>query len=125
MRRLERVVDRVFVVLRHPAKAAAMDVPAQGDDFFDGQRGAKQASLWHVRDLLGPLSRRKVGHVDIVDFHPPFVGKQAGKRFQKRALTGAIGTEEREHFARLGFQIDAPKHGSAAQSDAHLSCSNR
>jgi hypothetical protein len=48
MRSVERVVDRISVVLRHAAKAAAVDIPAQRDYFLDRQRGAKQAALRYI-----------------------------------------------------------------------------
>ena len=61
------------------------------------------------------LARRREGHVDAVDRHPPGVGDlQAGDDAEGRRLAGAGGAEEREELTGGDAEVDALQRAEAA-----------
>src|SRR5205085_10377900 len=55
------------------------------------------------------------GHIPVVETHAPaFAGDQPGDGLEQRALSGAIGTDDRDDLAAIDVDRDAAHDGQTA-----------
>ena len=67
--------------------------------------------------------------VGVAELDLPLIADQPGERLEQRALARAVGSEQREHLAGLGLEIDAIENAPPAKHDpdtaganAHVPC---
>ncbi len=93
----------VFLLLRARGKGAQLEI------LPDGHRGKEPSAFRHQRDAMldDPLRRGFADSFILPSNRARARREQAGNSFEQSSFSGAVGTNERDHLARLYDQAHA------------------